>query len=70
MKQSDGGYAPSYNLQVSTDAAFGVIVAQAVSQRPEDCNELLPAVQRIEENFGKAPTQIVADGGYRQERTL
>ena len=63
MKQSDDGYAPSYNLQVSTDSASGIIVAQAVSQRPEDCGELLPALQRIEENAGKAPAQIVADGG-------
>ncbi|HUJ69646.1 MAG TPA: IS1182 family transposase [Syntrophorhabdales bacterium] len=70
MKQSDHGYAPSYNLQISTDAAFGVIVAQAVSQRPEDCNELLPALQRIEENFGKAPAQIVADGGYTTRENI
>jgi hypothetical protein len=33
MKQPNDGYAPSYNLQVSTDSAFGVIVAQSVSQR-------------------------------------
>lgn len=70
MRQSDRGYAPSYNLQISTDAAFGVIVAQAVSQRPEDCNELLPALQRIEENLGKAPAQIVADGGYTTRENI
>jgi len=70
MKQSDDGYAPSYNLQVSTDSASGVIVAQAVSQRPEDCNELLPALQRIEENVGKAPAQIVADGGYTTRENI
>ena len=63
MRQSDHGYAPSYNLQISTDAAFGVIVAQAVSQRPEDCNELLPALQRIEENFRK---RACSDCGRRR----
>jgi len=26
MKQSDGGFAPSYNLQISTDATAGVII--------------------------------------------
>jgi transposase len=70
MKQSDDGYAPSYNLQVSSDSAFGIIVAQAVSQRPEDCGELLPALQRIEENAGKAPAQIVADGGYTTRENI
>jgi len=70
MKQSDDGYAPSYNLQVSTDSAFGVIVALGVSQRPEDCHELLPALERIEENAGKAPVQIVADGGYTTRENI
>ena len=64
MKQSDGGYAPSYNVQISTDAAAGVIIGVGVSQRPEDVNELMPAIERIEENLGDIPRQVVADGGY------
>jgi hypothetical protein len=64
MKQSDGGYAPSYNIQISTDATAGVIIGVGVSQRPEDVNELMPAIERIEENLGEAPLQVVADGGY------
>jgi hypothetical protein len=64
MKQSDGGYAPSYNVQISTDAAADIIVGVGVSQRPEDAHELIPAIERIEENLGKIPEQIVADGGY------
>lgn len=64
MKQSDGGYAPSYNLQLSTDATAGVIIGVGMSQRPEDVNELMPAIARIEENLGEIPRQVVADGGY------
>ena len=64
MKQSDGGYAPSYNLQLSTDATAGIIIGVGVSQRSEDVNELMPAIERIEENLGKIPRQVVADGGY------
>jgi transposase len=64
MKQSDGGYAPSYNLQLSTDATAGVIIGVGMSQRPEDVNELMPAIARIEENLGEIPQQVVADGGY------
>lgn len=70
MKQSDGGYAPSYNLQVSSDSASGIIVAQGISQRPEDCKELLPALCRIEANGGKKPAQIVADGGYTTRENI
>jgi transposase len=64
MKHSDGGYAPSYNLQLSTDAAAGVIIGVGMSQRPEDVNELMPAIARIDENLGEIPQQVVADGGY------
>lgn len=70
MKQPDGGYAPSYNVQVSSDSASGIIVAQAISQNPEDCKELLPALERIKENAGKTPAQIVADGGYTTRENI
>jgi len=63
MKQSDGGYAPSYNVQLSTDAAAGVIIGVGVSQR-SDAEELMPALARIEENLGKTPQQVVVDGGF------
>ena len=35
-----------------------------MSQRPEDVNELIPAIERIEENLKEIPRQVVADGGY------
>ena len=65
MKQGDdGGFAPSYNAQISTDARTGVIVAYDVSQAGEDTGELVPAVERIQRNVGVPPDQIVVDGGY------
>ena len=64
MKQSNGGYAPSYNVQISTDAAAGVIVGVGVSQSGSDYGELVPAVERIGDNLGELPVQMVADGGY------
>src|SRR5208283_4265562 len=64
MKQWDGGRAPAYNIQISTDAAAGVIIGVGVSQRPDDTQELMPAVERIEENLGQVPRHMVADGGY------
>src|SRR6266851_1321422 len=46
MKQSDGGLSLSYNAQISTDAAHGLIVGVAVTQEVNDYGQLLPAVDR------------------------
>jgi len=64
MKHADGGYAPSYNVQITTDQAQGIIVAASLSQAAADSKELLPAVAQVKENTGKLPVQVVADGGY------
>ena len=64
MKQPDGGWAPSYNVQVSTDASAGAIVGVGVTQAGSDSHELEPAAQRIEDNLDKRPKQMVVDGGY------
>ena len=70
MKQSDGGLAPSYNVQVSADATQGFIVGLEVTQEPNDSAELLPAVERIEQRLGRRPQQIVADGGYTTREAI
>ena len=64
MKQADGGYAPSYNLQLSTEQSHGIIVGLVLGQSAADCNQLAAAVERIEKNTGQLPVQVVADGGY------
>jgi transposase len=64
MKQADGGFAPSYNLQLSTDAAHKMIVGVALTQSGNDWGQLLPAMERIENNCGAKPKQVVADSGF------
>jgi hypothetical protein len=70
MKQSDGGYAPSYNVQLSTDAAHTVIVGVGVSQCGSDYGELLGGVERVEQNLDKKPAQVVADGGFTSRENI
>lgn len=70
MKQPDGGLALSYNAQISTDAAQGLIVGVAVTQEANDSAQLLPAVDRIEARLQKKPRQMVADGGYTTRDTI
>ena len=64
MKQGDGGFAPNFNVQISTDAANGLIVGVDVTQAGNDLAQLQPAVDRLEETLGRTPEQMVADGGY------
>ena len=64
MKQSDGGYAPSYNVQLSTEASHKIIVGAGVSQSASDYGELMGAVDRVKENLGHPPQQMVTDGGF------
>jgi hypothetical protein len=64
MKQSDGGYAPSYNVQLSTEASHKIIVGAGVSQSASDYGELSGAVERVKENLGHKPQQMVVDGGF------
>jgi len=70
MKQSDGGYAPSYNVQISTDAKEGIIVSAGVTQSANDQGQLDPALEQIEENFGRIPEQVVVDAGYVNRETI
>jgi hypothetical protein len=48
MKQADGGFAPSYNAQVATDAAHGLIVAVAATPAGNDFGQLTPTLAQVE----------------------
>ena len=70
MKQPDGGYAPSYNVQMSTEASHKIIVGVGISQNSSDYGELLGGVQRIEQNLKAQPKQLVADGGFTSRENI
>ncbi len=70
MKQSDGGYAPSYNVQLSTEASHRIIVGAQVSQSPNDFVHLIGAVAQVEANLGQRPTQVVVDAGYTSRENI
>lgn len=64
MKQPDGGWAPSYNVQVTTEAQSRMIVAIGISTEANDTQELMPALEKVKENCGKLPARVIADNGY------
>jgi transposase len=70
MKQPGGGYAPSYNVQIDTDANNGVVVAVGVVQAGNDFEQLEPGVDRVEHNLKETPKVVVSDGGYVSKDTI
>jgi len=70
MKQAGGGYAPAYNVQISTDAAQGIIVGVGVSQSAGDWGQLDAAMDRIQEKLGRLPEQVVVDGGFTSREAI
>jgi transposase len=47
MKTSDGGFAPSYNMQIATDAHMGLVADVRVTQDVNDKYQLLPAIEGV-----------------------
>ena len=70
MKQSNNGYGPSYNAQFTTDAKKTVIVSVDVTQDSNDAGQLQPAMQRVEEEAGQKPHQVLADGSYSNRSNI
>jgi transposase len=70
MKQSDGGFAPSYNVQLSTEASHRIIVGAGVSQSGSDFVHLIGAVAQVEQNLGNKPAQVVVDGGFTSRENI
>ena len=64
MKQSDGGFAPSYNVQICTEASNKIIVAVETTQAGTDYDQLVGGIEAVEANMGQTPEQMVTDGGY------
>ena len=69
MKQADGGFAPSYNVQISTDAANGIIVGVDVTQAGNDCDQLVAGSSAWKPIRAKRPEQVLVDGGYTMKNS-
>ncbi len=70
MKQADGGFAPNYNAQISTEASHKIIVGAGLSQNSSDGRELVGGVQRLKQNLQAKPSQLVVDGGFTSRENI
>ncbi len=70
MKQPDGGFAPSYNVQTTTTAVGKAIAALAVTQAGNDFEQLTPAIDRLQRTLDTKPEEVVGDGGYISQANI
>jgi len=70
MRNGEGGTAPSYNLQLLTDTAQGMIVNVDATTEGVDHHQLAPALERCEQTLGRRPQQVVADGNYTNHASV
>jgi transposase len=70
MKHGDNAIAPSYNTQITTDAAQKIIVGVHLSQSSSDAQSLAPALAEVEAKLGRRPEQVVVDGGFTNRETI
>ena len=71
MKQPNGGgFVPSYNVQLMTDAAEDIIVGVQVVQARNDQGQLEAGVTEVERQNGALPQQVVVDEGFLSRATV
>ena len=70
MRNGEGGTVPSYNVQLVTDAAQGLIVNVEATTDAVDHHQLPPALERCEQTLGRLPEQLVADGDYTNHASV
>jgi transposase len=64
LPNKEGGYAPNYNPVAAVDGAAGIIVDADVLNHCREGETVIPAVERIEHAFGRAPDQFLADTAF------
>jgi len=64
MKMADGGTRPGYNVQFCTDTESLVVTGVIVSNIGSDAGGMAPMVQQHIERYGKAPGEMLTDGGF------
>lgn len=70
MKQTNGGFDPSYNVQFVTEAKSGVVVGVAVSNESNDQHQLVDTIAIAQTATGQAPQTVIADGGYASRENV
>jgi hypothetical protein len=60
----------AYNAQAVVDGDSGLIIATEVVNNADDHSLLVPMIEKVEAELGRAAEETVADGGYRSAAEL
>ncbi len=69
LKTKDG-YIQGYNAQAAVDGTAQIIVAHGLTPMMSDQDQLVPLLDAIKANLGRAPKEASADAGYLSEPNL
>lgn len=64
MKMADGGFRPSYNVQVASAAGEQIVIAIDVCNAGSDRGLMRPMLERLRARTGHFPGRHLADGGF------
>ena len=64
LHKVSGRIVPAYNAQASVDEDHQVITSCHVTTDPDDIDQLIPGIEGVQDNLGKPPEIVAADGGY------
>jgi transposase len=64
MKGPDGGFRPSYNVQLATDVETQCVVAVSVTNEGTDQGLLEPMLEQLRQRYGRCPSEMLVDGGF------
>ena len=64
------GFVQAYNTQVAVEPLLQLIVGQAVTPAVNDKQQLVPMIEKIEEQSGQKPREVLTDSGYCSEENL
>ena len=70
MKMGDGGFRPAYNAQLATDTETQVVVGVDLGSAGSDMGQVAPMVEQIEQRCGKAPEEVLVDGGFASRKDI
>jgi transposase len=68
--KSKDGFIQGYNAQAAVDGEAQIIVAHGLVAQTSDQDQLVPLLDRIQENLGRQPKEVSADAGYCREANL
>jgi transposase len=70
IMKTQEGYQQCFNAQAAVDEDSLLIVANDLGNNASDHGQLLPMLEKVEENVATLPKMVLADSGYASEETL